>query len=156
MSRSGSFESVVGGLKREFGECLVAVALFGSTAREEAGAESDLDFLVVLRGVPKDVERRSRVYKCIHRVVTADGVARDVTVLDLDEGFIVDGDVEITPLILNVAADAIVLYDPDEKLRVFFDRVKKIVELAGLQRYSTKDGKHGWRPKDGVLRRVEA
>ena len=96
-----------------------------------------------------------RVYQCIHRIVTADGVSRDLTVLDWDESFITKDNAEVTPLLLNIAADAIILYDPNRLIRSFLDKVKKIIDLAGLERYKVPTGEYGWKPKDGVLRAVE-
>lgn len=150
-------QAVVKNLCERFSGQLVAVALFGSAAREEAAERSDLDFLVVLRGIPKNLQRRYQVYKPIHDAVTMHSSRpRDVTVIDLDQEFITDKDAEITPLMLNIASDAIVLYDPEGKLGSFLESVNRLIHLAGLERYRTKDGKYGWKPKDGILRAVEA
>ncbi len=130
--------------------------MFGSVARGEADERSDLDFLVVLRGIPKSLERRYQVYKPIHDATIQTGRGRDITVIDLDDEFIRNEDVEITPLMLNVASDATVLYDREGELASFLERVRKLIEIAGLERYKTKDGKYGWKPKHGVLRIVEA
>jgi len=153
---SSLLQSVVKKLRERFADNLVAVALFGSAARGEAGQRSDLDFLVVLCGIPKTLQRRYEVYKPIHDAVAQFGPARDVTVIDLDEEFITDQDVEITSLMLNVTADASILYDRDGKLASFFGHVRRLVDAAGLERYRTKEGKYGWKPRDGVLRAVEA
>ena len=134
-------------LRQKFSDHLLAVALFGSAARCEADERSDLDFLVVLRGIPKDLQRRYEVYKPIHEAVT---------VIDLDEELITNKDVEVTPLMLNIASDAVILYDPEGKLASFVEHVLKLIQVAGLERYRTRDGKYGWKPKDGVLRAVEA
>lgn len=148
--------NVVQELRGKFREHLVAVALFGSAARGESGPRSDLDFLVVLRGVPKTIERRYEVYKPIHSAITSHyRQARDVTVLDIDEEFIEDTDTEVTSLILNVSSDAVILFDPSGKLATFLDSVRKLIEAAGLERYRTKDGKYGWKPKSGRLQTVE-
>lgn len=150
-------QAVIKNLHDKFADHLVAVALFGSAARGEAGERSDLDFLVVLRGIPKTLQRRYEVYKPIHDTVTTQsGRTRDVTVIDLDEEFIDNDDVEITSLMLNIASDANIIYDPDGKLASFLSRVRKLIDAAGLERYRTGDGKYGWKPKDGVLRAVEA
>ena len=150
-------QGVVKNLRGRFSDHLVAVALFGSAARGEAVERSDLDFLVVLRGIPKSLERRYQVYKPIHDAVAMQSrQVRDTTVIDLDEEFIKDEDVEITPMMLNIAADAIILYDPEGRLASFIERVRRLIQVAGLERYRTKDGKYGWKPRDGVLRAVEA
>lgn len=153
---SALFQAVVKNLHDKLMDHLVAVAVFGSTARGEAGERSDLDFLVVLRGIPKTLQRRYEVYKPIHDAVTMQsGRTRDVTVIDLDEEYI-DDDVEITSLMLNIASEAQIIHDPEGKLASFLTRVRKLVDAAGLERYRTRDGKYGWKPKDGVLRAAEA
>jgi len=149
--------AVVDRLRERFSEHLVAVALFGSEARREATEESDLDFLVVLQGVPKSLERRYQVYRPIRDAVTMQSrTNRDVTAIDLDEEFISDEDAEITPLMLNIASDATILYDPKGQLAAFLRRIQRLIEVAGLKRCRTRNGKYGWRPKHGVLRIVEA
>jgi len=150
-------QAIIRSLREKFADRLVAVAMFGSAARGEAGDRSDLDFLVVVRGIPKTLERRYEVYKPIHdAIATQSARARDLTVIDLDEEFIENDDAEITSLMLNIASDADIIYDPDGKLASFLARVRKLIAAAGLERYRTRDGKYGWKPKDGVLRAVEA
>lgn len=135
----------------------MAVALFGSAARGEASARSDLDFLVVLQGIPKSLGRRYEVYKPIHDAV-AERARRglDITVIDLDEEFIKKEDAEIGSLMLNIASDAVIMHDTCRELALFLERIRNLIQIAGLERYSTKDGKYGWKPKKGVLREVEA
>jgi predicted nucleotidyltransferase len=149
-------QAVVKKLREKFADHLVAVAMFGSAARGEADERSDLDFLVVLGGIPRNLERRYQVYKPIHDATIQTGRVRDITVIDLDEEFIRNEDAEITPFMLNIASDAIVLYDREGELASFLERVRRLIELARLERYKTKDGKYGWKPKHGVLRVVEA
>jgi len=135
---------------------LVAVALFGSAARGEAAEGSDLDFLVVLREVPKSLERRYEVYRPIRDALTMKPRrVRDITAIDIDEEFINDENVEITPLMLNIASDASILYDPKGQLASFLQRIQRLIEVGGLERYRTKDGKYGWRPKRGVHQIIE-
>ena len=154
---SAPLDAVVDRLLKRFSGHLVAVALFGSAARGEATKESDLDFLVVLRGVPKSLERRYEVYRPIRDALTMQSPkVRDVTAIDLDEEFINDEDAEITPLMLNIASDATILYDPKGRLKSFLRRVQRLIEVGRLERYRTKDGKYGWRSKRGALQAVEA
>lgn len=51
-------ESVVQSLLHHYGRKIAAVALFGSAARGEEDERSDLDFLVIVRGLPWRLERR--------------------------------------------------------------------------------------------------
>lgn len=148
---------VVRRLQEKFTEHLVAICLFGSAARDEIGPHSDLDFLVVLRQIPRTLGRRYEVYKPIHDVIASQyKQTMDITVIDIDEEYIENEDAEITPIMLNIAADAVILYDPTGKLSTFIARVRRLIEAAGLERYRTMDLKHGWKAKAGPLRAIEA
>jgi len=148
--------SVVQSLQAKFRDHLVAVALFGSAARGEADPRSDLDFLVVLRGIPKTLERRYEVYKPIHDAITSNhGRVEDVTVIDIDEEYINDVNAEINSLMLNIISDAVILHDPSGKLAAFINDGRRLIETAGLVRYKTKEGKYGWKSMSGRIRAVE-
>lgn len=52
------------GLRREFGDSLISVVIFGSVARKETTASSDMDVLVVSEDFPKTLsERMKRLVK---------------------------------------------------------------------------------------------
>jgi len=51
----------------------------------------------------------------------------------------------VTPFLINVAFDGIVLYDEDEYVSQILDRIGRGVEKSGLIRYRTPDGKYGWK-----------
>jgi hypothetical protein len=54
--------------------------------------------------------------------------------MDLDEEFITDQDAEITSPMLNITADARIVYDPDGKLASFFAQSARItVHRVDLQ-----------------------
>jgi predicted nucleotidyltransferase len=59
-----------------------AIYLFGSHARGDAGAGSDLDFLVVVRESDKPRSKRARDAR---KVVTDRSVAKDILVMTQDE-----------------------------------------------------------------------
>ena len=103
------------------------------------------------------MERRYEVYRQIRDAVTAQSRKnRDITAIDLDENFLTDGDAEITPLMLNIASDATILHDPKGQLDPYLRRIHRLIEAGGLERYRTKDGKYGWKPRQGIHRIVEA
>jgi len=125
-----------------FGENLEAVVLFGSIAREEAAKQSDFDFFVVIRGLPDEpVRRRFIVYDALTPILRKS--KRDVSVIEVDAE---DIGRQITPLIINIAHDGIILYDKHGKIRDFFNQVRTAVKRAGLVRYTTREGKYGWKP----------
>jgi len=127
-------------LVKELEDKIVAVALFGSWARREASDKSDVDFFVVVKDF-KNCDRRFKIYHCLQSVLK-----RDVTVIDVEDNALFREDLTITPLLLNIAWDSIILYDPSGKLRKLFERVKNAVKDK-LERYKTKDGKYGWKSK---------
>ena len=135
-------------LARSLGDRIAAVALFGSRARGEGTDKSDFDFFVVTRG---DGEiSRARLYDCLYRVLK-----KDVTLVDVEEGSIFRRDIKITPLLLNIAWESVMLHDPSNRLADLFDRIKAAVEGAGLVRYRTPDGKYGWKAETGELKAIE-
>ena len=124
------------------GEEFVGMALFGSWARGEARPDSDVDVFIVLRSL-KGMEARSRIYKVIAR-----RVRRGLTLIDmrLEE---LKGTVELTPLFINIVADAIVIWDKEGLLHSFIEKGRELIKKAGLVRYKTPDGKYGWKRRDG-------
>ena len=126
-------------LVKKLGDKIVAVALFGSWARGEASEKSDVDFFVVVKNF--DGSRRFKIYDCLQGVLK-----RDVTVIDVDENELFKEDLKIGSLLLNIAWDSIILYDPTGRLRELFERIKNAVRDK-LERYRTKNGKYGWKSK---------
>ncbi|MGC8543492.1 MAG: nucleotidyltransferase domain-containing protein [Vulcanisaeta sp.] len=114
----------------------VAVLLFGSLARCEAGERSDVDLLVLHRGLGgiDPVRRRRAIYLAVSAFL------RDypLTVIDMDiNDFLSPG--IITPLLLNIYWDAVVLLDKTGTLEEFLRHVRRRIVESGLKRI--KDGK---------------
>ena len=93
------------------GDEFIGLALFGSWARGEAGEESDVDVLVVLKSL-KGMEARSVIYKTI-----AKHVKRALTLVDVRLNEIASDRVVLTPLLINIVADAIIIWDTGNVLR---------------------------------------
>jgi predicted nucleotidyltransferase len=126
-----------GRLSRLINENYVAVLLFGSWARCEANERSDVDILVLHRGLNKiNKLKRSRA---IYLAITA--LLKDYpgfTVLDMDfEEFINPG--IIRPLLLNIYWDALILFDRSGILRDFLAHVRRRIVESGLRR--VRDGR---------------
>lgn len=149
-------EGVVQSLLRNYGRKIAAVSLFGSAARGEEDERSDLDFLVIVRGLPWSLERRHLLYQPIYDALNKGTEKfRDVTVIDVDESDIFNERLEVSPLLMNIASDAKIIYDPEGRLQSFVDDVKRLIEAAGLERYKTGEGKYGWKPVSGRLHKAE-
>lgn len=130
-------------LKRVFGEGFVGLLLFGSYSRGEASEGSDVDVLVVVRGL-RGLRAREEIYSVLAR-----RVGRPLTLVDVDLADFLRGVLEVTPLLLNALYDGIVVYDELGVLRRLKMKAVELVEKAGLVRYRTPDGKYGWKRADG-------
>ena len=129
-------------LRELLGEEFIGLALFGSWARGEAGEKSDVDVFVVLRSL-RGMDIRSMIYRTIAR-----RVKRALTLVDVRLDEITGDDVVLTPLLINVVADAVVIWDRGGVLRKFVEKGRALIRKAGLVRYRTPDGKYGWKRED--------
>jgi hypothetical protein len=76
------------------------------------------------------VLRRRRLYNVLREVV---GGKADLTVIDMElEHFLNPG--EVSPLLLNIYWDAIVLYDITCSVEDFLKKVRKRISASGLKR----------------------
>jgi predicted nucleotidyltransferase len=134
-------EHALGELRRRLSDLpgyVKAVLLFGSLARGEAGERSDVDLLVLHSGAPArdPVERRRLLYKLVAERL--EGAFEAVTLVDMDlERFLKPE--TVTPLLLNIYADALVVVDRVGSLEEFLQRVRRRIGELGLAR--VKDGK---------------
>lgn len=135
-------------LKSVFGEGFTGLLLFDSYARGEAKEDSDVDLLVVLRGL-RGMSVRSRIY----RVLTKH-VGLPLTLIDVDLNDLTRDDLVVTPLLMNALYDGIVVYDDSGVLAELKSKVGELIRKAGLIRYRTRDGKYGWKRRDDKPLRV--
>lgn len=139
----GKLREASNDLKNILGDGFAGLMLFGSYARGEAGERSDVDILVVLKGL-KGVGVRRRVYEAV-----AERVRRPLTLIDIDLNDLTSENISVTPLLLNALYDGIIIYDESGALARLKSKVGELIEEAKLVRYRTPDGKYGWRRGDG-------
>ncbi len=115
-----------------------AVILFGSAARGEAVERSDVDLLVLYEGLAEAslVKRRRLIYMLIMDRIS--GFFEEATVIDIEYREFVEPRA-ITPLLLNIYWDGIVVLDRVGGLGSFLEHVRKKIAEAGLKR--VKDGR---------------
>lgn len=130
-------------LRKRLGEglregCVKAVVLFGSWARGEAFEHSDVDLLVLHRGCgEKDpVLLRRRLYKALKEALGDE--VEELTVLDMELSEFMSPK-EVTPLLLNIYWDGVVVYDETGRVRDFLSRARRGIEASGLKR--VRDGR---------------
>lgn len=127
-------------LRRRFGvitnPAYVAVLLFGSWARCETIDRSDLDLLVLHKLGISDLVIRRRVAYLVASALLRDYEA--LTVLDMPyESFIRPR--VVTPLLLNICWDSVVIMDRTNRLNDFLRFVRQRIVDSGLRR--VKDGR---------------
>lgn len=129
-----------------------AVLLFGSVARGEACGRSDVDLLVLHEGMPiRDlVCRRRYLYRLIMDRVG--DVYDAVTLIDMElQEFMKPG--RVTPLLLNIYWDAVIVLDRTCEIEQFLEYVRRRIREVGLVR--VKDGKAYYWVLPEPIRRVE-
>ena len=124
-------------LQAAYGERLVACAIFGSVGRGTPRHDSDIDLLVVARGLPRG--RFSRVEEFLPveaRLEPALGPeeAGDAPIA-LSPIFKTPEEVEAgSPLFLDMIDDARILFDPEGFLAGYLDRLRARLRELGARR----------------------
>lgn len=109
---------------------LVGLAAFGSRARGDARPDSDHDLLLVARGLsPDPFERNQEIQAPLDSLDSSDALSVSVLARTPEE-FLAD----ITPLHLDLALDAIVLFEQQSFLSHHLGRVRQRIQEAGLER----------------------
>lgn len=130
-------ETVVTLLREHFGEALVAVALFGSAARGEATAASDLDLFAIVEGLPtRHFKRCTLLNDLVLPRVPCRATIVAKTPREFTQAF--------PPLYLDLGLDGRVLYDSDGFLSERLAHIRQIIRQAGLRRVR-RDGDFAWR-----------
>lgn len=127
-------------LKSKLGDRLISLILYGSAARGELKAHSDLDFYIFSDGLPQEAVERSIF---LRKLLVGINTSRRVTLRGKESSELI----EIYPLFLDLAFDGILLYDHRGFAQNYLEKIRKKIEKAHLQRYHTEDGFYGWKAK---------
>lgn len=138
-------------LDRHFGERLVSVVLFGSRARGTAKPESDVDLLVIVRGLPVNRPKRYDELRPIAREVSeAFAAALSLIALTPEEA------ATVKPYYLGLLSGYVLILDRGRFFDGVLGRLQARLAELGARRYVDKDGyeywdlKPDWKPGDVV------
>lgn len=128
---------VLDAIKTVYGDRLVSVVVYGSVARGTMRFDSDLDLLVVARGLPKGQPRRRVEFEAVERLVEPEmrrladlGIETELSVV-----FKTPEEVEIgSPLFFDMVEDAKILFDRDGAFARRLDRLRRRMAELGSKR----------------------
>jgi predicted nucleotidyltransferase len=138
-------------LDRRFGADLVSVVLFGSRARGEAKPESDIDVVIVVRGLPRNRFERYAGLRDLADEVSEDfGEAVAPILLTPEEAQ------KVKPYYLGMLSGHVILRDEAGFFAAVLERLRRRLDELGARRYVDEDGyeywdlKPDWKPGDVV------
>ncbi|MGC8670194.1 MAG: nucleotidyltransferase domain-containing protein [Thermoprotei archaeon] len=139
---------LLGVLKRHFGDDLISVVVFGSVARGDSRADSDLDVLIVARGLPEGQLDRPKLFDEVEREL-ADELAAAWA-----KGY----SVEVSPIMktpeeadgfstfyMDLTEDALILYDKDGFFSKVLEREREVLKRLGYERVKLGKAWYWWK-----------
>ena len=124
-------------LQEVLGANLISVVLYGSVARREATANSDIDLFVACEALPEGRFARLRLLDVAERRVAADIAALRARGIETRLSVIVRTRTEAqrtVPLYLDMVEDALLLYDRDGFFAGVLARLRERLTELGAER----------------------
>jgi predicted nucleotidyltransferase len=126
-------------LHSRYGQDLVSVVLFGSWARGEARAESDIDLLVISKHFPGSrLDRHRDMFEAVKAVTKDFALKSSIIPLTPKEAS------ATKPFYLGMVTAHVLLYDRDGFFAAILQRLKKRLVELGSERRVDKDGYEYW------------
>jgi uncharacterized protein len=126
-------------LESRFEDALVTLAAFGSQVQDTARPESDLDLLIVVRGLPRRrLDRRRLIGPIAHEVSDAFAERVSAILLTPEEAL------TIKPFYLGLLDGHRLLVDRGGFLRAILDRLGRRLKQLGARRLTDELGNPYW------------
>jgi predicted nucleotidyltransferase len=110
---------------------IISIAIFGSVARQEDNADSDIDLLVIAEGIPK--RRINRIPDMV-RIERELDLGHPVDVLLVSRDECRSNFRNHNPLYLDIAFDAEIIYDGTNFLRDLTEETREYVKTHNIRR----------------------
>ncbi len=132
-------------VKQFFGDRLVSLCFFGSVPRGNATPESDLDALIVVEGLPRDVGLRVRETAPIHHALRRSEAYRKLRASRrsafVSEVFLTPAEARShPPILLDLTQDAVVVNDREGFLERVLEDMRLKLKQLGAKRVPAKKG----------------
>ncbi len=124
-------------LREALAQNLVAVVLFGSVARGEAGPASDIDLFVVLEDAPRGMTQRRALLQAAREALLPDLEALWQQGVYADFVEIIRSREEAErfhPVYLDMTEDAVILYDKDGFFQGVLERLRRRLQALGARK----------------------
>lgn len=133
-----------------FGSSLESIVLFGTLSRGVAKPESDIDLLVVARGLPESYSERTKIIREIVSFKMMDDIIiylwrKHGIYADLDIILVDEREADVThPFYLDMAKDCVIIYDKSGIMLKKMAEVRERLEKIGARRVEEPDGSWYW------------
>jgi predicted nucleotidyltransferase len=133
----GVLSDLLQAFKKRFGDKLVSLVVYGSVARGDARRDSDIDMLIVVKGLPKGRVRRNLLFEEVE-----DDISESIKRLwargyNVDFSPILktpDEAAKLSPLYLDMVEDAMILYDENKFFENVLARLRDRLKQLGAKR----------------------
>lgn len=142
-------------LKRRYKNRLIGVGVFGSVARGKAKQDSDIDILLIIENLPPSLG--ARIDDLANIYVEGEGGGEEYGDLKREERWLKSKEIVVKanfypltpeettktppPVLLDAALDLIPIYDPEDILKQYINRIKlRLLELKAKRVQVDKEG----------------
>jgi predicted nucleotidyltransferase len=128
-------ERLLAELRREFGDKLVSMVVFGSVARGDNRRDSDIDLLLVVEGIPPTVTGRVRLFEKVEDRLSIEDLRSKGYDVSFSPVIKTPAEaVRLIPLYLDMVDDAVILYDKDAFFTRVLERLRRRLSELGAER----------------------